>query len=89
MSTDLLIDIRQGGQIVTQAISIKYGDELDDTRVIEKLELEHRFWEGEQVEWFLFTENEVPKTLVQNIKCWCITSIALSWMKIPKWQPFN
>ena len=68
MSTDLRIDIRQSGQIVPQAISIKYRDELDDTRVIEKLELERRYWEGEQVEWFLFTENEVPKALVQNIK---------------------
>ena len=68
MSTDLLIDIKQGGQIVTQAISVKYRDELEDTRVIEKLELEHRYWEGEQVKWFLFTENEVPEALVQNIK---------------------
>ena len=68
MTTDLCIDIRQGGQIVLRAISIKYRDELDDTRVIEKLELERRYWEGEHVEWFLFTENEVPKALVQNIK---------------------
>ena len=68
MSTDLLIDVSQGKQTITQAISIKYRDELEDARVIEKLELEHRFWEGEQVEWFLFTENEVPKALVQNIK---------------------
>ena len=68
MSTDLLIDIKQGGQIVTQAISVKYRDELEDKRVIEKLELENRYWEGEQVERFLFTENEVPKALVQNIK---------------------
>ncbi len=68
MSTDLLIDIKQGGQIVTQAISVKYRVELEDTRVIEKLELEHRYWEGEQVKWFLFTENEVPEALVQNIK---------------------
>ena len=68
MSTDLRIDIRQDGQIVPQAISVKYRDELENTRVIEKLEIERRYWEGEQVEWFLFTENEVPKTLIQNIK---------------------
>ena len=68
MSTDLLIDINQDGQILPQAISVKYRDELENTRVIEKLELEHRYWDGEQVEWFLFTENEVPKALVQNIR---------------------
>ncbi len=68
MTTDLLIDMMQGDRIITQAISIKYREDLENTRVIEKLELERRFWNGENVDWFLFTENEVPKTLVQNIK---------------------
>lgn len=68
MTTDLLVDIKRHDQIITQAISVKYREDLEDERVIEKQELERRVWEGEQVEWFLFTENEVPVTLVQNIK---------------------
>ena len=46
MTTDLLIDIKKDGKIVNQAISVKHRDELEERRVIEKLELEHRYWEG-------------------------------------------
>lgn len=74
MTTDLLIDLKIGGQLSTQAISIKYRQDLEDARVIEKQEIEKRFWESEQVEWFIFTENEVPHTLIQNIK-WLIPHI--------------
>jgi hypothetical protein len=47
---------------------VKYQKDLDDARVIEKQEIERRFWESEQIDWFLFTENEVPNTLIRNIK---------------------
>jgi hypothetical protein len=68
MTTDLLIDISHDGKYITQAISIKYRSDLEDERVVEKQEIERRFWEGEQVSWFLFTEQEIPTTLIQNIK---------------------
>lgn len=71
MTTDLLLDIKQDGQIVSQAVSVKYRSDLEDERVVEKQEIERRFWEGEKINWLLFTENEVPLTLVQNIK-WLI-----------------
>jgi hypothetical protein len=71
MTTDFLIDTMQDGKVVPIAISVKYRQELEDERVIEKQELERRYWEGEGIDWFLFTENEVPNTLIQNIK-WLI-----------------
>ncbi|MEZ7225175.1 TnsA endonuclease N-terminal domain-containing protein [Alteromonas sp. DY56-G5] len=74
MTTDLLIDTLQSGKIVPIAISVKYREELEDERVIEKQELEKRFWEGEGVDWYLFTENEVPVTLLRNIK-WLVPHI--------------
>ncbi|MEQ1543616.1 TnsA endonuclease N-terminal domain-containing protein [Methyloglobulus sp.] len=74
MTTDLLIDLKMDGKLSTQAISVKYRDDLEDPRVIEKQEIEKRFWEGEQIQWFIFTENEVPHTLIQNIK-WLIPHI--------------
>jgi hypothetical protein len=63
MTTDFLIDTMQDGKVVPIAISVKYRQELEDERVIEKQELERRYWEGEGIDWFLFTENEVPNTL--------------------------
>lgn len=71
MTTDLLIDLEQDGQILTHAISVKYRTDLDDKRVVEKQELERRYWESVGVPWYIFTENEVPKTLIQNTK-WLI-----------------
>lgn len=78
MTTDLLIDIEQNGHIIPQAVSVKYRKDLEDVRVVEKQEIERRVWESEQIEWYLFTENEVPITLVQNIK----------WL-LPHWFSFD
>lgn len=68
MTTDLLVDFDLGGQHLTKAISIKYAQDLEDERTIEKLELERRFWEGEGIEWLIFTEHEVPVIFVKNIR---------------------
>lgn len=68
MTTDFVLDILDNGKIKNLAVSVKYNAELEDERVIEKQELERRYWEGEGIEWFLFTEKEVPNTLIQNIK---------------------
>jgi hypothetical protein len=68
MTTDFLIDLDLSGKHVAHAISVKYAQDLDDERTVEKLELERRFWEGEGVDWFILTEHEVPVTLVKNIR---------------------
>lgn len=71
MTTDFLLDTQQNNKVVQVAISVKYSNELEDVRVIEKQELERRYWESLGIQWYLFTENEVPYTLIQNIK-WLI-----------------
>lgn len=68
MSTDLLVDFNVDGVHLSRAISVKYAQDLEDERTIEKLELERRFWEGEGIEWFIFTEHEVPIICVKNIR---------------------
>ncbi len=68
MTTDLLLDVNVLGKLKTEAISIKYKDELEEPRVVEKQELERRYWEGEDVKWRVVTEEEIPKTLIQNIR---------------------
>ena len=68
MTTDFLIDLELDGVIINHAVSVKYTDDLEDHRTLEKQELERRFWENEGVEWFLFTEQDVPSTLIKNIR---------------------
>ena len=68
MTTDLLIDSEIDGKHLSQAISVKYAEDLEDERTIEKQELERRYWENEGVDWFIFTEHEVPVTSIKNIR---------------------
>ena len=68
MTTDFLVDMEVSGQCVNHAVSIKYADDLEDERTLEKQELERLFWEGEGVDWFIFTEQDVPVTSVKNIR---------------------
>lgn len=68
MTTDLLVDLQVNGKSVLHAISVKYADELDNKRTIEKQEMERRFWENEGVDFYLFTERDVPKTTIKNIR---------------------
>lgn len=69
MTTDFLIDVVADNEKLTpQAISAKYESDLEDERVIEKLEIERRFWKSEEVEWFSITEKDIPKRLVANIR---------------------
>lgn len=66
MSSDFLVD-NQDKQRPLYAIQAKYSDALEDPRIIEKLELERRFWLMKQIPWYLVTEKDVSQTLVQNI----------------------
>ncbi len=68
MTTDLLVDFQIKNQHSSQAICVKYAQDLEDERTIEKLELERRYWEGEGIEWYIFTEHEVPVVSVKNIR---------------------
>ena len=68
VTTDFLVDLEVNGQINRKAISAKYKDHLDDPRVIEKLELERRYWLSKGIPFFLVTENEIPEILRRNVQ---------------------
>lgn len=66
MSSDFLVDA-QTGLHRQFAVQVKPSEVFDDTRVIEKLELERRYWQSKQVPWFLITEHEIDPVIKQNI----------------------
>jgi hypothetical protein len=68
MTTDFLVDFEHKGQHQLHAVSVKYAEDLEDERTLEKQELERLFWEGEGVDWFVFTEHDVPLTSLKNIR---------------------
>lgn len=67
MTTDFLVDTIQDGRVVLLARAVKPSAELGKPRVIEKLEIERRYWAEQGVEWGIVTERDLPKTIVSNI----------------------
>ena len=50
------------------AISVKSISELERKTVIEKIEIERRYWKAKQIKFYIITEKEINKQFVENIK---------------------
>ena len=68
MTTDFVITRLRQGKPEEVARTIKYSQELEGKRTIEKLEIERRYWQNRQVDWGIVTEKEIPPVLVQNCR---------------------
>jgi len=67
MSSDFLVNTASKTQSKF-AIQAKYSKDLSDPRTIEKLEIERRYWQSKKIPWFLVTEKEIDKVVVDNIE---------------------
>jgi hypothetical protein len=56
MTTDFVVDVVKGRHRTPIAVAVKYADDLNDRRTIEKLEIERRHWVAAKTRWFLVTE---------------------------------
>ena len=67
MSSDFLVDTDNG--LHRQfAVQVKPMEALSDVKIIEKLELERRYWQLKKVPWFLITEHEIDPVIKQNVE---------------------
>ena len=64
MTCDFLISTASG----PVARTVKMSWELSDTRVLEKLEIERRYWSMFGVDWKIVTENEISYRRAKNIE---------------------
>ncbi|PWB84485.1 MAG: heteromeric transposase endonuclease subunit TnsA [Methylocystaceae bacterium] len=67
MTSDLVIDMAHGGRATILARAIKPAEELGKPRVLEKLEIERRYWLEQEVDWGIITERDIPTTVANNI----------------------
>ncbi len=51
-----------------RARTIKYADDLQSPRVLQKLEIERRYWEVRGISWGIVTEHEIPFVLADNVE---------------------
>ncbi|MBV9927745.1 MAG: heteromeric transposase endonuclease subunit TnsA [Acidobacteria bacterium] len=68
MTTDFVLTVRRGCSEVDQARTVKYKKDLHSKRVLEKLEIERRYWESHGVDWKIVTETQIPVVLAKNIQ---------------------
>jgi hypothetical protein len=69
MTCDFMITTITG----VKARTIKMTEELENTRVLEKLEIERRYWTARGVDWKIVTEREIPYKKAKNIE-WFYTT---------------
>lgn len=67
MTSDFRVEFVDGAGVAEVVISVKPLKDLSNERVLEKLELERRYWARRGVPWFLVTEEELPKDLIANL----------------------
>jgi len=68
MSTDFVVDFSASSGARRMAIQVKSSSDLKDSRTIEKLELERRYWQQKGISWCLVTEKQIPGTVVKNLE---------------------
>ena len=67
MTTDFLVSVRRGNQVMHLARTVKAAEELNVSRTIEKFEIERAFWESQSVDWGIVTDNEIHKVFCRNV----------------------
>ncbi|MDZ5474183.1 TnsA endonuclease N-terminal domain-containing protein [Bacillus sp. 31A1R] len=68
MTTDFLLTIRQNGNLTYLARTIKPSEYLEDPRVIEKFEIELRYWTERKVDWKIVTEADLSDVFFRNME---------------------
>ncbi len=82
MTTDFLVDIAYEGKLRQLARAVKPASELEKPRVIDKLEIERRYWVQQGVDWGIITERDIPEAMVTNI-AWLHPYITLDQLTAP------
>lgn len=77
LTTDFMITLNVGGKEIHIARSVKPSTELDKKRVLEKLEIERRYWADRNIDWGIVTEKEIPLAFTKNIE-WIYTAYRLN-----------
>lgn len=67
MTTDFINTVRQAGNLIDHARSVKYAQQLSSERTLEKLEIERVYWSERNTDWGIVTEQEVDSILAANV----------------------
>jgi hypothetical protein len=67
LTTDFVLTVAGDPKPKMEARTVKYAKSLSNERVIEKFEVERRYWSRRNVDWQIVTERDLPRTLARNL----------------------
>jgi len=70
LTCDFMLTTADGAR----ARTLKMTTELSNTRTLEKLEVERRYWAEKDIDWKIVTEREIPYQKAKNIE-WLYTAL--------------
>jgi len=76
MTSDFLIDWITDDGVIQKIRTVKPSDQLEFNRVIEKFEIERTFWEEQNFDWGIVTEQEIKE---QKILTGNVMSVHRKW----------
>ncbi|MEA5498337.1 TnsA endonuclease C-terminal domain-containing protein [Limnoraphis robusta Tam1] len=68
LSTDFMITIERDGKPVQVARTVKLSKDLEKKSVVEKLELERRYYEALNIDWGIITEKGISRMFASNVE---------------------
>jgi len=80
LTSDFMITVNRDGKEISLVRTIKPSDELENSKVIEKFEIERKYWKKRNIDWGIVTESEIPKNFALNVE-WVHSSYKLEAMK--------
>lgn len=78
LTTTFLITVKNtDGEIVYYARSVKSSLELDRKDIINRYEIERKYWESKGIDWGIVTQKDIPVTRAKNIS-WVYSSLEIN-----------
>jgi hypothetical protein len=68
MTTDFVNTVRRGPTDFDEARTVKYKDDLNHRRTLEKLEIERRYWDARRIKLKIVTQDHVHSALTKNVE---------------------
>lgn len=68
LTTDFYITLKIEGREVNIARTVKPSKELNKKSVIEKFEIERKYWDNRNIDWGIVTEKDINETVASNIE---------------------
>ena len=68
LTTDFMLTVKRGKKSVQIGRTFKTTKDFCKKRTIEKLELERRYWQKQNIDWAIVTEQEISKIFASNIQ---------------------